>query len=235
MLALYPTLSPNSQWWGPVVTRFDSADEPEVWLTIDDGPDPEDTPKILDLLDQHEAKATFFVKGKLAEQNPELLRQVVARGHQIANHSHTHPSGTWWCSPPARIAREIDLASRAIQNAIDETPRRFRAPVGMKNWWVHPRLRARGMRLIGWSSRGWDTVARTPLLAAARVMHDATPGAIILVHEGKAVSKHQGFEVLEQLLPRLTQAGYRCVIPSDEQLQVGVGRPRPMSAGVPAG
>jgi peptidoglycan/xylan/chitin deacetylase (PgdA/CDA1 family) len=89
----------------------------------------------------------------------------------------------------------------------------------MKNWWVHPRLRKRGMTLVGWSSRGWDTVARTPLMAAARIMRDLAPGVIVLVHEGEAVSKHRGVEVLEQLLPRLTQEGYRCVIPGDEQLR----------------
>lgn len=220
MLALYPTLAANSQWWGPVVTRFSPGrpDALEVWLTIDDGPDPEDTPRILDLLDAHHAHATFFVKGSLAERHPELLREISGRGHQIGNHSHTHPSGTWWCLGPARIAREIDLASRAIQNAIDQTPHYFRAPVGMKNWWVHPRLRGRGMKLIGWSSRGWDTVATTPLMAAARIMRDIGPGVIVLVHEGRAVSAHRGFEVLEQLLPRLTQEGFRCVIPKDDQL-----------------
>lgn len=219
MLALYPTLAANSQWWGPVVTRFTPSGSNEVWLTIDDGPDPEDTPKILDLLDHHEARATFFVKGAHAESFPDLLREIVTRGHQIGNHSHTHPSGTWWCQPPSRIEREIDLACRAIQNAIDEPPRYFRAPVGMKNWWVHPRLRERGMRLIGWSSRGWDTVAKTPMAAAGRIMHDVAPGAIVLVHEGRAVSEHRGYEVLEQLLPRLTQAGFRCVIPDDVSLR----------------
>lgn len=219
MLALYPTLNANSQWWGHVVTRFEPARPMQAWLTIDDGPDPEDTPRILALLDQHEAKATFFVKGVLAEQHPDLLREIVSRGHEVGNHSHTHPGGTWWCLLPARIEREIDLASRAIQNAIDQKPRLFRAPVGMKNWWVHPRLRERGMRLIGWSSRGWDTVAKTPLIAAVRIMREVEPGVIILVHEGKALSQHRGFEVLEHLLPRLTQEGFRCVIPSDDQLR----------------
>lgn len=217
MLALYPTLVANSQWWGPVVTRFEPRTPHEVWLTIDDGPDPEDTPRILDLLDTHEARATFFVKGSLAEQYPELLREVTARGHEIGNHSHSHPSGTFWCLFPSAIEREIDLASHAIQNAIDRLPRRFRAPVGMKNFWVHPCLQRRGMQLIGWSARGWDTVARTPLLAATRIMRDVTPGSIILVHEGRAISAHRGYEVVDQLLPRLTQAGFRCIIPSDDQ------------------
>lgn len=219
MLALYPTLRANSRWWGPVVTRFEPVHPMGVWLTIDDGPDPEDTPRILALLDEHEAKATFFVKGVNAERYPDLLREITARGHEVGNHSHTHPSGTWWCLSPSRIEREIDLASRAIQNAIDERPSLFRAPVGMKNWWVHPRLRERGLSLVGWSSRGWDTVAKTPALAAGRIMREVEPGGIILVHEGEAVSHHRGFEVLEQLLPRLTHQGFRCVIPSDHQLR----------------
>lgn len=219
MLALYPTLSANCTWWGPVVTSFDPGDRSEVWLTIDDGPDPDDTPRVLELLDAHDAHATFFVKGLSAENHPGLLKEIRQRGHEIGNHSHTHPSGTFWCLPPSRITREIDDASRAIQNATDEVPTRFRAPVGMKNFWVHPILNQRGLRLIGWSARGWDTVVSSPTEAAGRIMREMAPGKILLVHEGKAVSDHHGSEVLEPLLARLTHEGYRCVIPTEEQLR----------------
>ena len=219
MLALYPTLSANSQWWGPVVTSFESSSGDSIWLTIDDGPDTEDTPRILELLDAHDAKATFFVKGEAAARHPELLREIRSRGHEIGNHSHTHPSGTFWCLGPSRIDREIDDASRAIQNAIDEMPTRFRAPVGMKNFWVHPRLRSRGMNLIGWTARGWDTVSKSPSHAAGRIMRQLGPGKIVLVHEGRAVTDHQGYEVLQQLLARLSREGYRCVIPTDAELR----------------
>jgi peptidoglycan-N-acetylglucosamine deacetylase len=214
--ALYPTLRPNSQWWGPVVTRFSTA-ERHVWLTIDDGPDPDDTPAILDLLDSHAAHATFFVKGALASKYPELIREIVNRGHEIGNHSHTHPSASFWCLGPSRLARELDTATAAISEAGGAEPVRFRAPVGMKNFWVHPLLEKRGMRLIGWSDRGWDTVSCDPGRVVERLVRNLRPGAILLAHEGAAVTGHRGVDVIHELLPRLSSLGYRCVIPDEEQ------------------
>src|SRR5215213_5769908 len=167
-LILYPTLRPNVQWLGPVITRF-ATNANEVWLTIDDGPTA-DTRAILDLLDAHGAKATFFVKGVLAEERPELLREIVSRGHSVANHSYSHPSGTFWCLPPGRIAAEIDGGRRAIGEV-----RWFRAPVGMKNPFVHPALARRGMRLIGWTARGFDAVASDPREILARILPHLRP------------------------------------------------------------
>lgn len=219
MLALYPTLRASSQWWGPVVTRFQPESPAEIWLTIDDGPDPADTPRILDLLDSHSARATFFVKGELVRRYPGLVRTIRQHGHTIGNHSDTHPSGTFWCLPPGRIRSEIDRANAAIREAIEEPPSYFRAPVGMKNMWVHPLLADRRMRLIGWSARGFDTVAASPAAAASRILRQVEPGAIVLLHEGRAVSEHDGYQVLEQLLPRLSERGYRCIVPRDDQLR----------------
>src|SRR5262249_34793019 len=128
-LLVYGTLVPNAQWFGPVITCF-APEGNEVWLTIDDGPT-DDTLQVLDALD---AKATFFVKGTLARERPELVRAILERGHTIGNHSDTHPSATFWCLPPAAIAREIDGGVSS---------KWFRAPVGMKNPFVHPALRRR--------------------------------------------------------------------------------------------
>ncbi|HEV8421842.1 MAG TPA: polysaccharide deacetylase family protein, partial [Chthoniobacterales bacterium] len=93
MLMLWPTLAANSPWWGPVVTGF-VPNGKELWLTIDDGPQPRDTPALLDLLEEHQARATFFVKGRRAEQYPELIREIVRRGHGVGNHTYHHPSGS---------------------------------------------------------------------------------------------------------------------------------------------
>jgi len=127
-LVLYPTLRPNVQWLGPVITRF-AAEANDVWLTIDDGPT-DDTPALLDLLAARGVQATFFVKGALVEQHPELVSAIVARGHEVANHSQTHPSGSFWCLPPAALANEIERCNRALLAATDQQPRLFRAPVG---------------------------------------------------------------------------------------------------------
>jgi peptidoglycan-N-acetylglucosamine deacetylase len=211
-LVVYPTLRPNVQWLGPVMTHFTTPAK-EVWLTIDDGPT-DDTPAVLSLFERYGVKATFFVKGVLTEAHPELIREILARGHSVANHSHTHPAGSFWCSPPGRIGAEIDGCSRALLNVTGETPRWFRAPVGMKNPAVHPALARRGMRLIGWTARGFDAVLTDPEEIARRIVPAIAPGGIIVLHQGRAHS----LATLERVITALQAQGYTFVIPADAQL-----------------
>lgn len=212
-LIIYPTLRPNVQWLGPVVTRFET-DDKQVWLTVDDGPT-EDTRAVLDLFDAHGAKATFFVKGILAERDPGAIREIVARGHSVANHTHTHPAGSFWCALPGRVAAEVDDCNRALRAATGTAPTWFRAPVGMKNPAVHPALARRGMRLIGWTARGFDAVVSDPDHVASRILAQLRPGAIIVLHQGREHSLH----VLERVIVALKERGYELVIPADAQLR----------------
>lgn len=210
---LYPTLRPNLQWLGEVVTCFDTARN-EVWLTVDDGP-ADDTRAVLDLFDKHAVKATFFVKGTLAAERPELVREILARGHSVGNHSHTHPSGSFWCLPPGRVSAEVEECNRALVRVTGAVPRWFRAPVGMKNPAVHPVLRRRGMRLIGWTARAFDAVLSDAGQIVARIVPQLRPGAIIVMHQGRAHS----VRVLEAVIVAVKARGYAFVIPDDEQLR----------------
>lgn len=212
-LVIYPTLRPNVQWLGPVVTHFESV-EKNVWLTVDDGPT-EDTAAVLDLFDAHDVKATFFVKGLLAEERPELIRDIVARGHSVANHTHTHPAGSFWCALPGRVAAELDACNRALAGVTGSASRWFRAPVGMKNPAVHPALARRGMRLIGWTARGFDAVVQDPEQILARILPELRPGAIIVLHQGRAHS----LRVLERVIVAVKERGYRFIVPEDAQLR----------------
>lgn len=212
-LVIYPILRPNVQWLGPVVTHFETAAN-EAWLTIDDGPTG-DTRAVLDLLDAHGVKATFFVKGLLTERHPEVTREIIARGHSVANHSHTHPTGSFWCALPGRVATELDECNRALRTVTGEESRWFRAPVGMKNPAVHPALARRGMRLIGWTARGFDAVVQDPEQVLARILPELRPGAIIVLHQGREHS----LRVLERVIVALKERGYSFVIPQDEQLR----------------
>jgi peptidoglycan/xylan/chitin deacetylase (PgdA/CDA1 family) len=212
-LVLWPTLRPNSQWLGPVITRFDSSSK-EVWLTIDDGPT-DDTPALLDALDARNVKATFFVKGALVQQHPELVRLMCARGHHVANHSQTHPSGAFWCLPPGSIAAQIDACSAAIENVTGERPRLFRAPVGMKNPFVHPALARRGMTLAGWSVRGFDSFGDDVERVVQRIVPRIDDGSIIVMHQGRSFSVACVSRVVDELQAR----GYSFVIPAFERLK----------------
>jgi peptidoglycan/xylan/chitin deacetylase (PgdA/CDA1 family) len=212
-LVLYPTLRPNVQWLGPVITRF-ATDQKEIWLTIDDGPT-EDTRALLDHFDARGVRATFFVKGVLATQQPELVREIVARGHTVANHSHTHPSASFWCLLPGRVAAEIEECNRALAQITGSMPQWFRAPVGMKNPAVHPALGRRSMRLIGWTARGFDAVLSDSDEIVKRILPSVTPGAILLLHQGREHSPR----VLACVVDALLERGYSFVIPSDAQLR----------------
>jgi peptidoglycan/xylan/chitin deacetylase (PgdA/CDA1 family) len=212
-LVLWPTLRPNSQWLGPVITDFESASK-EVWLTIDDGPT-DDTPALLDALDARNVKATFFVKGSLCVSHPELVRMMLARGHAVANHSQTHPSGSFWCLPPSAIARQIDDCNHALSAITGETPRLFRAPVGMKNPYVHPALARRGMTLVGWSLRGFDSFGDDVERVVTRIVSRTGSGSIIVMHQGR------GFSVacISRVIDDLHARGYSFVIPAFERLK----------------
>lgn len=216
LLVLYPTLVANCPWWGPVVTRFETPRR-EVWLTIDDGPDAIHTPRMLDLLARFEARATFFTIGKKAAALPEEVARIRAAGHEIANHTFSHPSASFWAYLPAPIAREIDRHPVPAGY--------FRTPAGLKNFFVHPALARRGMRLIGWTVRGLDTVSSDPEAVAARIRRGLQPGAIVLLHEGHRTKGAPDFHprCLELTLQLLKAEGYRCVLPAPEQLRPRAG------------
>jgi len=212
-LVLWPTLRPNSQWLGPVITRFESSSK-EVWLTIDDGPT-DDTQALLDALNARNVNVTFFVKGSLCAQHPELVRSMLTRGHQVANHSQTHPSGAFWCLPPNAIARQIDECNAALTTISGETPRLFRAPVGMKNPFVHPILAKRNMTLVGWSVRGFDSFGDDVHRVVQRIVPRVGNGSIIVMHQGRAFSVACVSRVVDELQAR----GYSFVIPAFERLK----------------
>ncbi len=220
ILLLYATLVANCQWFGPVMRSFETT-EPEVWLTIDDGPSPEHTIAMLDLLDRFQARATFFVIGHRAEKCPHLLTEILARGHEIANHTYSHPSATFWAAGPGRISAEIDLCAELLRAGPDRPAHYFRAPAGLKNVFVHPELKRRRLVLIGWTVRGLDTVQRDPAQVAGRIVRKTRPGAIVVLHEGQRVAKDPAFNprCLELTLSGLLEKGYRCVIPRPEQLR----------------
>jgi peptidoglycan/xylan/chitin deacetylase (PgdA/CDA1 family) len=213
----YNLFVPTAQGICPSVTRFATA-QPEVWLTIDDGPDPDDTPRILDLLDAHRARATFFVIGERAARFPELVREIGRRGHQVAHHTHTHPAGTLWCARRERLERELDDATRVLQPLAPRIEW-FRAPVGIKHFQLAAVLQERGLTCIDWTLRSGDWVSRRPETVRDHVVRLLRPGSIILMHEGPSVPAALRLTAVQLVLEALTERNYRCVIPTREQLR----------------
>lgn len=211
---LWATLWPYCQWWGPQQSDFPAAGK-EVWLTLDDGPDPDDTPAVLEALDAHGAKATFFLIGEKAAAHPGLVREIIRRGHAIGNHTHTHPQYAFWRLGPKALAREIDEAARALEPPLGRAPSVFRAPAGMRNTFLHPLLAQRGLRLLSWTVRGLDGRDTNRDRIVRRIITGARPGAILLLHEGKrdADGRSLAQDCVPAVLSALTARGYRFVIP----------------------
>src|ERR1700722_16764550 len=129
----------------------------KVALTFDDGPDPDATPKLLELLSREKIVATFFCIGKKAAAHPELTARIAAEGHLLANHSFRHP---WFISflLPPWLGRELGRTQRAIQEAGGVTPAYFRPPNGLTGPHFAGVLKRTGLTLVGWDVRSLDTV-----------------------------------------------------------------------------
>lgn len=219
VLFFIPTLIPNSQIFGPVITHFKTTHQ-EIWLTIDDGPNPIDTRSILKILDHYQAKATFFVIGEKAAQFPELIQEIIDRGHSLGNHTSSHPVRSFWIAFPSRLKREIEECQK-ILSCCGPTPLFFRAPVGMINYFLPPLLAQRNLLAIGWSSRGFDTFPSDPQTILDRLWKSVTPGAILLLHQGYHPinsDETMNSKTLELLLKKLESENYTCVLPSQQQL-----------------
>ena len=213
----YQVFFPSARLLCPVQVRFGTA-AAEIWLTIDDGPDPADTPQILDLLDRHRARATFFLIGERAAKFPALVAEIVRRGHEVGCHTQTHPAATFWCAGPRRVRAEIDEALRVLAAGGRPRVRWFRAPAGIKNLFLARVLAERRLRCIGWSVRSFDCAARSPAAAAARVLRQVRPGAIVLMHEGPSLRPAVRVAALALVLQTLTARGIACVLPAPERM-----------------
>lgn len=209
LLGWWGVLWPYSRMYGPVLNRL-PGDAPRVWLTIDDGPS-DDTRNLLDLLDAYDAKATFFLVAQRAAKRPELVREIIRRGHDIGNHSDSHPQAWFWALGPKRMRREITEAQEALTTLAGRAPRWFRAVVGMSNPFVHAPLRDLGLARVAWSARGFDGVGRSADAVLSRLEPNLSPGAIVLLHEGGAGGRH--IDVMRRVLDALKARGLRAELP----------------------
>lgn len=199
-------LTPRSRWLGANVTRLPAAAvaRREVALTIDDGPDPEVTPRVLDLLDAHGQRATFFCIAERAAAHPGLAREIVERGHSVQNHTARHRHDFSFLGPRRYVA-EIARAQAMLVGITGETPSCFRAPAGLRNPFLAPVLHRLGLRLVSWTRRGFDTRERDPRRVLERLTRDLAPGDILLLHDGNAARTAQGRPVVLEVLPRLLE------------------------------
>jgi len=181
-----------------------------VALTLDDGPSPEWTERMLGLLDRHQVRATFSLIGRQALAHPGLVTDVVGAGHTIANHTYSHPDLAGL--PRSSVEREITRAGDAIERACGRRPTLFRAPGGSWSATVLAQCARDGLRPLDWSvdPRDWSRPGARRI--AEVILRQTRPGSIILEHDGGG-DRLETYQALSVAIPRLLAAGYTFTTP----------------------
>lgn len=213
-----------SVWRGPRERRA-------LALTFDDGPS-ESTPRLLEDLARFRARATFFQCGHHARRLPAVAREVAAAGHEIGNHTDTHPA--LYFRSPAFIEAEIARAQEAIEKATGHLPRLFRAPFGARWFGLAGAQRRHGLMGVMWTliARDWKLPAPA---VATRLLAGASPGSVLCLHDGRLLVHRPDVEstlgAVRRLLPVWVDRGYELITVSELFGFTNPGAPSDPSAG----
>lgn len=179
-------------------------------LTFDDGPSPVFTPEILDILDKYHVKATFFMIGKNMDKYPNIVREVLRRGHVIGNHTYDHPKNIELLTQ-AQVIRELDHCEEVIERLTGSRAHLFRPPKGLVDGSVFTIANEEGYRTILWSACADHHDCPTPRLMANRVLRRNRPGGIILAHDSISGIRWKDVAATPLIIEGLRKKGYRFV------------------------
>ena len=195
---------PRSRALGANMVRLpvSAAARREISITFDDGPDPEVTPHVLDLLDRNRAKASFFCVGEKAARFPDIVKEIVRRGHSIENHSHRH-SPAFALYGIFRLRRDLESAQAVVSGITGRAPQFFRAPMGLRSPLLDPVLARCGLSYVSWTRRGLDAMHRDPEKVLQRLSSGLAAGDILLLHDNGYSRTRDGTPVVLAVLPEL--------------------------------
>ncbi|MDR1202198.1 MAG: polysaccharide deacetylase family protein [Tannerellaceae bacterium] len=181
-------------------------DDKIVALTFDDGPDPTNTPPVLDVLRRYSVQATFFCIGKRAEEQPDIIRRIQQEGHLAGNHSYVHtPSFPLFST--ARMTADLQQSQQVLERITGTKIILFRPPYGVTNPMVRKVVCKLGYTVIGWSIRSFDTRKEEENRIFNRIVKQIKPGAVILLHDRLPGSA----ALVMRLLDYLKRQGYKVV------------------------
>lgn len=186
------------------ITHFETK-EPVVALTFDDGPHPEYTPRLLDILEKYSARGTFFMLGNSAQNYPDIVRSAIERGHAIGNHSWDHPS-----FPLVNRSTRREQIQRCQEVILSDGRKLFRPPFGHQSWSSMLDVKMMGYEIVAWNINGIDWLDHDDLGIANLVESKITPGSIIVLHDRLHNFVHESYanrmptlKAVELLLQRL--------------------------------
>jgi peptidoglycan/xylan/chitin deacetylase (PgdA/CDA1 family) len=174
----------------------------EVMLTFDDGPHNPNTTKVLEVLKKHDVKAIFFIIGKNIEGNESILKQIIADGHKIGNHSFSHH--TWfdvWSTK--KVIKDLESCQKLIEH-YQPNQNLFRPPYGVTNPNIARAVKKLKLTSIGWNVRSYDTSIKNSQKINERILSKLKPGAIILLHDRLDFMP----ELLDDLIVSIKKKGY---------------------------
>lgn len=183
--------------------------EKKISITFDDAPSG-NTLQILNLLDKFGAKAGFFCIGKQVEENPEIIREIIARGHMLGNHTYSHTRKMGFLSSK-KILEEIRSCDEIVEKVAGIKMRLFRPPFGIINPKTQRALQLSGHHVIGWNVRSFDAIIDSQEFVLQRIKRKIRPGDVILLHDNNP----QSLEILEQLLIFLEMNHYKAIRPDN--------------------
>jgi peptidoglycan/xylan/chitin deacetylase (PgdA/CDA1 family) len=199
-------LRPFQRFFPDMLWRVDT-DERVAYLTFDDGPTPEVTPELLDLLEAFDARATCFLVGSNAEAHPDLVRRLHRAGHRIGNHTYTHPDP--WSTPARRVRKELSRTTMKLESITGAPVRAMRPPYGHPTGPVRTWCAERSQRMVMWDVMPGDFLeGMTASSISSFVIRHVRPGSVIVLHDNP-ICEQVTPAALRTILQTLGRKGWR--------------------------
>lgn len=211
-LAGYQSMSPTGQWYGRTFTGLPKGSK-KLALTYDDGPNDPHTMRLLEVLERHQVRATFFMIGQFVRQRPEIARAVASAGHVIGNHTFTHPNLIF--SSLRQTRAELEQCERILSDVVGEHSRLFRPPFGGRRPGTLRIARSLGLEPVMWNVTGWDWKTTLPEYVERKVSAQIRGGDVILLHDGGhrriGADRAHTVEATDRIINRYKAQGYEFV------------------------
>ncbi len=204
ILIMLACLLPASPWPARGIRKIPATEQPTIYLTFDDGPNPEITPQVIAILNKYNASASFFTLGEKVKMHPDIINDMTKSGHKVENHSWSHPAFLFFL-PWTSLRNQITRTNEVITTATGREPNYFRAPAGIKSPLLQLLLIRLGLRLAAWTTRGFDTMSKDADNIEQRLLKNLQAGDILLLHDGSSAVDKNDQQVVLIVLSRILE------------------------------